>query len=353
MTKKHFKFSLLVFLLSGFYSENTLAQDPDPDPVVETVKSFNQGNQPKTAPVAPCPGCPPIDLKLKPAAPTDNTQVVNPRAMDTQPRFRPTPPPSSPTPKVTEVVKYKKGPQDKECQLMLGWGHTRQAKNLISGRGISGIGQGCNDRECGVGELKDKDEFWRYQAGTNGLYAHKYFQGTQNSGLNPLILEGLRHHKHSVSVKNSRLGFMRMTQYHWLKLHEYAMTKIKSDECSAVSIEFTCVASDMTNNELKSRLNAWQKKIESTENKKDLNLTQEDLSVLNRIRPLGTCFNDEKSSLPKSCGEKTEVTPGKELLPRCKAWLNMIDQRPEHNSDTPERLPKSQQEKFKANGPIY
>jgi hypothetical protein len=115
------------------------------------------------------------------------------------------------------------------CSLHLGWGHVGHSKNYIKKVNGTGIGMGCNSGEAGVGELEKKIEWWRFQRGSNGAYANDESQGTQNGGLNPVIFEGDDKFKDdngsSVFLKNSFVGFMRLTQFHWLKLHQICTGK--------------------------------------------------------------------------------------------------------------------------------
>jgi hypothetical protein len=252
-------------------------------------------------------------------------------------------------------TKELKTSADPECQLYLGWGHTYMGHDYIKDINGCGIGMGCNSGVAGVGDLKNKPNFWRFQRGSNGTWANYEYQGTQNGGLNPVLLDDKIDYGNNFSKiynKNSYLGFMRMTQYHWLKLKEYADQFLINKVCSDVKINFACVADDMQNDELNNRLNAWKKKLKTEDYSEQL---RSNIETMNRIEPLLGCFGEEVSpdALPTKCNDSLIVSADTKIANHCKSWVEEIDKLPQHNWQTPKFLEKTLDFKFKANGPLH
>ncbi len=245
--------------------------------------------------------------------------------------------------------------EDSDCQIYLGWGHTHSSHEAIANTNSQcGIGMGCGSGEAGVGDMAKKNEYWRFQRGTNGTYSNEYSQGTQHGGLNPVIFEPDANQEHL--DRNSYLGFMRLTQYHWLQLYNYAAKELLNTQCSSVRIEFICANEDDDLNivELTKRLTAYQNDLPvNLDNELDKKY-QTELAIINRVAPLSNCFGDAKvvDALPTFCGEKIVIDPKTKIAPHCQKWVESIQKLPQHNDKTPVSLPRPEKYPYPETGYI-
>jgi hypothetical protein len=254
---------------------------------------------------------------------------------------------------------------DNKCQLHLGWGHSKNSHKYIKEINATGIGMGCNSGNAGVGDLEKNSHWWRFQRGPNGSYAMSRYQGTQNGGLAPAIFEQDDYNLDSQSVflKNSFVGFMRLTQYHWLKLHEYAQSELLKSDCASVKITYDCVDGknkkfeysygDLDEKEYQKRITAWKKE-EKFKKEALNNKYKKELEILNRFEPLANCFGEghEADPLPSKCDQEIIITKKTTLKKHCQDWIKSIDKTPEHDWQTPASLERPTDYNFPAKGKL-
>jgi hypothetical protein len=254
----------------------------------------------------------------------------------------------------TLMASELKTAEDPECQIYLGWGHGNVPENEIRRKApdASGIGMGCNTGKAGVGGLKDKPQYWRYQRGTNALWANYKYQGTQSGGLNPVILEKEDVEKKritSLATKNSYVGFMRLLQYHWLQLKNYADDYLLGKTCREVKMMFNCFSGDLTDQELNRRYTSWLKPVELEGEMKTK--YEKELEIINRFTPLKNCYQD-LASIPMSCNEEFIVTSETKMNAHCGEWVKDISEIPQQNAATPESLPRPKSYSYPSKIPL-
>jgi hypothetical protein len=256
--------------------------------------------------------------------------------------------------------------QNAKCQLHLGWGHSGNSKNYLKDINATGIGMGCNSGNAGVGDLVKDNHWWRFQRGPNGSYDMANYQGTQNGGLAPVIFDtdDFGRSEKQVILKNSFVGFMRLTQYHWLKLHEYAQTQLLTSECENVKISFDCVDGtskkfkddswqDLDDVEYKKRISAWKNPIKFST--AELNEKYKiELEILNRFKPLENCFAGElkEDSLPPSCDQEVIISTKEKMASHCEKWVKEIDKIPQQSWSTDKALPRPAKYSYPAKGDL-
>jgi hypothetical protein len=234
--------------------------------------------------------------------------------------------------------------EDENCIKYLVWGHSDHAKEFLRRNHLVGIGQGCNSGNGSVGKVKSL-----FQRGPNGTYAQQAYQGTQNAGMSPLILstdtDGL------LLTKNSHIGFMRMTQYHFLSLIKHSQEN--SSNCSKMLIKFHCVDDDedLHDGEYQKRFNAIIKHNDKKDGLKEENLEQ--LELLQRFELLKNCFGDKRLAVPTKCGEDFEFSPDVKIAKHCLEWMKSIEARPKMSWETAGRLAPEQQEKYPPQGKLH
>ncbi len=125
------------------------------------------------------------------------------------------------------------------CRYTLGWGHTTESKKYQkTHKDENVIVEGCNVGKSGNKELKD---IAICQKGPNGNWFGLKFQTTANGGKNLFDLSDLAWQS-QVSSKNNTLGFMRMTQAHFIGILLKAQKAIKKRQCKKAIFKFVCTS---------------------------------------------------------------------------------------------------------------
>ncbi len=225
------------------------------------------------------------------------------------------------------------------CELTLAWGHSDNPHSYLTNNNLVGTGMGCNiNQKAGV---KISPQYWRLQVGLNGDYSRGGDSSRQNSGLNPVKFTGnetsipsvinaynaVMREEFKPIIKNHHVGFMRLVQYQWLKLFQYAEDSQMLQRCPMVQIKFKCVNRDLNNKIYQMRREAYTTTYPSHFKSKDLNEDyREELRVLNSFQPLKGCgLTENIESTPKSCDQVYSFNKKNALTPQCKQWLNYID----------------------------
>jgi hypothetical protein len=254
------------------------------------------------------------------------------------------------------LIQELKTEEDPECQVYLGWGHVRNSHELINRLNGQGIGMGCSAGESTLGEVPGS--YGRFQRGSNGTYANERNQGTQNGGLNPVILPDIA--SKNLRDHNSYIGFMRLTQYHWLQLVNYSKDHLLGKKCSSVKLKFVCSDNsfnDLNNLEFNKRMSAASKnkiflKDKVFSSKEDKNLKNE-IEILQRFERLKGCFNNKATSLPKRCDHEIVIDQETQMAKHCQDWVKEIETVKQLDWSSPSSLERPETYPYPKTGKLH
>jgi len=270
------------------------------------------------------------------------------------------PAPTASAPANTAVA----GTGGKECKFILAWGHNSDVTAFQEANPTDNmVIQGCGIGRSGFNALK---EVGLYQTGPNGTWFGKRENEWSNAWFNlfnfadlpwPYApsdgVEGIE----KIYEKNNLLGFMRMTQIHFIGIIKKAMEQVQSGECGKVILEFACPS------QLKSEFNtigteefdirikkAFKTKLDPAEvsRSREKSLSPEmaktfnDMlyisSVLNNFADICgkdlVCGSDGTKSFPEECGQKVKVDSSFRLSKDC---LNCYEYLKKYRTDSGER----------------
>lgn len=135
------------------------------------------------------------------------------------------------------------------CDFIFAWGHDKEVLSFLKSNSEDNIViQGC---DVGKGGFNMLEEVGLFQNGHNGTWFGGYHNNKANAGFNLFNLSGIRMDRdynpdngltgiEKIYEKNNLLGFMRMTQTHFIGIMKDAMERVKNRECGEVMIKFTC-----------------------------------------------------------------------------------------------------------------